>query len=51
MNEIVNVRGVHSSMLQRCYNPKRPQYKNYGGRGITVCDEWHDYETFRAWAI
>lgn len=24
----------------RCYNPKNPAYKNYGGRGITVCDEW-----------
>jgi hypothetical protein len=27
-------------MKQRCYNPKCAQYKNYGGRGITVCDEW-----------
>ena len=50
-NEIVNVRSIHSSMLQRCYNPKRPQYANYGGRGIRVCSEWHDYETFRLWAI
>jgi len=27
-------------MIQRCYNPKRPQYKYWGGRGITVCDRW-----------
>lgn len=27
-------------MKDRCYNPKAPYYKNYGGRGITVCDEW-----------
>lgn len=25
---------------QRCYNPKNPQYAHYGGRGITMCDEW-----------
>lgn len=24
----------------RCYNPKHPQYMNYGGRGITMCDKW-----------
>lgn len=29
-----------NSMQQRCYNPKRRGYDNYGGRGITVCDEW-----------
>ena len=28
------------SMLQRCYSPKSINYKNYGDRGITVCDEW-----------
>jgi hypothetical protein len=27
-------------MKQRCFNPKNPSYKNYGGRGIVVCDEW-----------
>lgn len=36
-------------MLSRCTNPKTPAYKNYGGRGITVCDRWrHDYAAFRA---
>lgn len=29
-----------SSIKQRCYNPKSPSYKNYGGRGIKVCDRW-----------
>lgn len=31
-------------MIQRCTNPKATQYKDYGGRGITVCDEWLDPE-------
>ena len=36
-----------SDMLQRCYNPNCKDYKNYGGRGITVCDRWlHSYENF-----
>lgn len=28
-------------MLQRCFNPKRKAYPDYGGRGITVCDRWN----------
>lgn len=33
---------IWKGMRQRCGNPKDPSYKNYGGRGITVCDEWID---------
>ena len=33
-------------MIQRCNNPKTPNYKNYGGRGITVCSEWTDFTQF-----
>lgn len=33
-------------MLSRCLNPKHVSYKNYGGRGITVCDRWLDVENF-----
>lgn len=29
-------------MGQRCTNPKNPAYKNYGGRGITICERWLD---------
>jgi hypothetical protein len=35
-------------MKRRCLNPKRASYKNYGGRGIRVCQEWLD--SFRAFA-
>lgn len=38
------------NMLKRCETASANRYKNYGGRGIRVCDEWHDYETFRTWA-
>lgn len=35
------------SMKQRCLNPASPDYKNYGGRGIRICDEWKDsFKTF-----
>jgi hypothetical protein len=38
-------------MLNRCYNEKQASYKNYGGRGISVCEEWHTFETFYSWAM
>jgi len=39
------------NMKQRCANPKHVAYKNYGGRGITVCPEWQTFEPFCEWAI
>ena len=33
-------------MVGRCYNPNNKRYKNYGGRGITVCRRWHNFENF-----
>ena len=39
------------SMIARTENPKNISYPNYGGRGIAVCSEWHDFETFRTWAL
>lgn len=39
-------------MLNRCRNKKINEYKNYGGRGISVCKEWQtSFESFRDWAI
>ena len=37
-------------MINRCNNPKNEDYKNYGGRGIIVCEEWLDIKKFIAWA-
>lgn len=43
---------VYNSMKQRCYNPNTPNYDNYGGRGITICQEWlEDFMNFYNWAI
>ena len=38
--------GVWNAMLSRCYNPNTWNYERYGGRGITVCDEWFKFEGF-----
>jgi hypothetical protein len=39
-------------MKVRCYNPKNLSYKYYGGRGVTVCDEWKDsVEAFYDWSM
>lgn len=35
-----------TGMMDRCYNEKSSSFKIYGGRGIKVCDRWHDYEKF-----
>ncbi len=42
---------IWAHMKERCLNPNSISYKNYGGRGITVCDEWkQDFAAFRGWA-
>jgi hypothetical protein len=37
-----------TDMHQRCRNPNAPDYKNYGGRGITICARWYDFAAFAA---
>lgn len=37
-------------MISRCYYPKDVCYKSYGERGITVCEEWKDFDNYREWA-
>lgn len=34
------------NMIQRCCNPKNPRFKDYGGRGITVCERWKSFQNF-----
>ncbi len=42
---------VWTEMLQRCYNPQNKKYKHYGGRGISVCEQWrHGFDDFHGWA-
>ena len=38
-------------MKQRCQNPKCKAYRNYGARGIKVCEEWQQFGPFLAWAL
>lgn len=43
--------GVWNAMISRCENPNCRGYHNYGGRGISVCDEWkNDFLAFKNWA-
>lgn len=42
---------VWDSMRERCNTPTDTAYANYGGRGITVCDEWSDFTKFKEWAL
>jgi hypothetical protein len=43
-----NVHAVWRVMRDRCANPNNPAYKNYGGRGIRVCERWDSFENFLA---
>jgi hypothetical protein len=40
--------GRWRAMIQRCKNPGHQKFPLYGGRGITVCDEWHDFWVYAA---
>lgn len=43
---------IWKSMKERCLNPNNFEYRSYGGRGITVCDEWQkNFSNFYNWAI
>lgn len=42
---------VWAEIKERCYNKDHIQYNDYGGRGITICDEWFDPKVFIEWAL
>ena len=45
---------TYTDMVRRCYKPECSNYKNYGARGIKVCEEWlseYGFEKFYEWAI
>jgi hypothetical protein len=43
---------VWQGVISRCYYIKNAAFKNYGGRGITVCEEWRNsFESFYEWAM
>jgi len=40
---------TYSKMIDRCHNPKHVYFRNYGGRGISVCEEWRGDGGFERW--
>lgn len=43
---------IYHNMKSRCCNKMNPDYHHYGGRGITICDEWlYSFAKFREWAL
>lgn len=49
--ELEGIYKTWQSMKKRCYEKSSNRYKEYGARGIKICDEWKDYSTFREWAL
>lgn len=46
------LKSIYKGMKTRCFNPNSKSYKNYGGKGITVCNEWsEDFNVFYRWAL
>ena len=46
------INGIYMGMRQRCLNPKTTNYRNYGGRGISICAEWMaDRDVFFKWSF
>lgn len=48
----MRIKHIWESMKARCYSTNHKHYKDYGGRGITICDEWlNNFESFYEWSI
>lgn len=51
-SDVTKILNSYKSMKYRCYNPNSINYKNYGGRGIKICDEWlTNRSSFVEWAL
>lgn len=53
-NPIKRLKSIWGCMRTRCYNTAHKSYKNYGNRGIKMCDEWlgdNGFENFCKWAM
>lgn len=50
-NSVDRLHYIWSGMRQRCFNPNHHAFPRYGGRGITICSEWEDFEAFHKWAL
>ena len=46
-----NLFGLWSGMKGRCYTSTNQDYHYYGGKGIVVCNEWHNYTAFKEWSL
>lgn len=54
IRQFINTRlaAIFKGMYERCYNPLRKEYRFYGGKGITICEEWlKDHTRFEKWAV
>lgn len=46
------IKGIYRGMICRCYNSKSKDYKMYGARGISICDEWlNNFDKFLQWSM
>ena len=52
LHDVINSRiyRIWGNMINRCTNESNPAFRNYGARGIKVCDEWMTFSNFYAWS-
>lgn len=48
---ITRLYNIWRGVKARCTNPNEPAYPEYGGRGVTLCDQWMKFEPFQEWAL
>lgn len=42
---------IWKGIKRRCLNPRYHSYSHYGGKGVSICEEWLSYSSFRDWAL